>query len=171
MVEYQNIPMIPAFEVTNGGWTAYNDFIAVDLEVYSSTNELLHSDALGQVVDIPPAGSVSLSMPNSFIPTDIEELRFEFSISTEDSNPENNGYVVYTTIIHRFTSGGPDTFGYRYLDSNDPLGPEYEWIEISETGTSSIMYGVPTFSGDDNFSEALPLGFSFPFYGVDYNTA
>ncbi len=171
MVEYQNIPMIPAFEVTNGGWTAYNDFIAVDLEVYSSTNELLHSDALGQVVDIPPAGSVSLSMPNSFIPNDIEELRFEFSISTEDSNPENNGYVVYTTIIHRFTSGGPDTFGYRYLDSNDPLGPEYEWIEISETGTSSIMYGVPTFSGDDNFSEALPLGFSFPFYGVDYNTA
>ncbi|MFA6910842.1 MAG: choice-of-anchor J domain-containing protein [Candidatus Cloacimonadaceae bacterium] len=171
VIEYQNLPMIPVIEVSNGGWTAFNDYIDVDLEVYSSANELLHSDALSHMMELSPGGSAILSMSNSFIPADEEELRFEFTIGTEDSNPDNNVFVAYTTIVYRFTSGGPDTFGYRYLDSNDPLGPDYDWIEISETGASSIMFGVNSFSGDDNFSEAVPLGFSFPFYGENFTTA
>lgn len=33
------------------------------------------------------------------------------------------------------------------------------------------MYGVNAFNGDDNFSEPIPLGFNFPFYGIGYSTA
>ncbi|MEA1971852.1 MAG: FlgD immunoglobulin-like domain containing protein, partial [Candidatus Cloacimonadota bacterium] len=57
--------------------------------------------------------------------------------------------------------------GYQWIDSTEEGGPIYDWIEISETGTSAIMYGVPEFYGDDNFSEPIDFGFDFPFYGID----
>ncbi|MDK9699903.1 MAG: hypothetical protein OEM52_07160 [bacterium] len=59
--------------------------------------------------------------------------------------------------------GGPDGYGYRWIDNNgEPTGPTYGWIDISTTGTSC---GI---TGDDQTSLALPIGFSFPFYGTSY---
>lgn len=169
--EYLNIPIIPALTIHNGGELAFNDLITVDLRIYSPEEILLYSDTISQVMDLPASGNGELNFNSGYSPLQEEQLRFEFEITTIDSYTDNNSYEMLVDIVHRFTSGGPDTFGYSYLDSNDPLGPEYDWIEISETGTSSIMYGVPAFSGDDNFSEAIPLGFEFPFYGIDYSTA
>jgi hypothetical protein len=60
-------------------------------------------------------------------------------------------------------SGGPDDFGYLWVDSDDPNGPEYEWIEISETGYE--IEGL----GDDNVAGPFPIGFEFPFYGQGKN--
>ncbi|MFH2053237.1 MAG: S8 family serine peptidase [bacterium] len=56
-------------------------------------------------------------------------------------------------------SGGPDIFGYRWIDSDEPGGPTYDWIDISTTGT-------PVFSGanDDRNVGPFPIGFDFPFY-------
>jgi hypothetical protein len=170
-IEYQNLPMTVEFSIGNAGWTPYNDFVSVDLQVYDEMNVLLHSDTRSQMVDLQPGATASLSMPNSFTPLLEGVLRFVFNISSADSNPNNNTYEAICTVVYRHTTGGPDTFGYRFADSNDPLGPTFDWIEISATGTSSIMYGVPSFHGDDNFSEAIPLGFSFPFYGSSYSTA
>lgn len=56
-------------------------------------------------------------------------------------------------------SGGPDTFGYIWMDSDEPGGPTYSWIEIEGTGTN-ITSGL----SDDNFIGPFPIGFSFPFY-------
>lgn len=169
--EYLNIPITIDFSVGNSGYTSFNDYVTVELEVYDTANTLLHSDFVSQQLELAADGFASLSLPNSFTPTTEEQLRFVFEITTLDSNLENNVHTHLSTIIYRYTTGGPDDFGYRYLDSNDPLGPAYEWLDISETGESSIMYGVDSFSGDDNFSEAIPLGFSFPFYGNNYSTA
>lgn len=56
-------------------------------------------------------------------------------------------------------SGGPDDWGYLWIDSDEEGGPTFEWIEISETGTE--IEGLH----DDNFAGPFQMGFDFPFYG------
>ncbi|HEU5310074.1 MAG TPA: choice-of-anchor D domain-containing protein, partial [Candidatus Eisenbacteria bacterium] len=56
-------------------------------------------------------------------------------------------------------SGGPDAFGYRWTDSDEPGGPVFDWVEISQIGTR-----LPISDLDDNFGP-VPIGFEFPFYG------
>jgi hypothetical protein len=63
-------------------------------------------------------------------------------------------------------SGGPDAFGYRWIDSDEPGGPAFNWVDISTTGTQITTW---TGSADDGYA-AVPLPFSFPFYGTSYTT-
>jgi uncharacterized repeat protein (TIGR01451 family) len=60
-------------------------------------------------------------------------------------------------------AGGPDAFGYMFADSMEADGPEYEWIEISGTGTAAGMSGM-----DDDHVFPIALPFPFNFYGTDY---
>ena len=55
-------------------------------------------------------------------------------------------------------SGGPDAFGYRFVDQDD--GAVYNYVDITMTGTSVI-------SGDDS-TGPIALGAPFEFYGVQY---
>jgi hypothetical protein len=60
--------------------------------------------------------------------------------------------------------GGPDAFGYRWADSDDPVGPAFDWVDISGVGTS-----IP-FSGDDQNQGPFPLPFPFTYYGTTYTS-
>ncbi|MEN8006747.1 MAG: choice-of-anchor D domain-containing protein, partial [Candidatus Krumholzibacteriota bacterium] len=60
-------------------------------------------------------------------------------------------------------SGGPDNFGYRWTDSNDPFGPTFAWMDISGMGSVAMS------SGDDVTAGPFAIGFDFPFYGGDFN--
>jgi hypothetical protein len=71
--------------------------------------------------------------------------------------------------------GGPDVFGYRWIDNDEPGGPTFSWMDISATGTAldSASAWIPTDSsfrpGDEGyFPVALP--FSFSYYGTSYDT-
>ncbi len=61
-------------------------------------------------------------------------------------------------------SGGPDGFGYRWVDSDEPGGPAFSWVDITGVGTQA------TVTGDDALSGAVSIGFDFPFYGNAFNT-
>ena len=61
----------------------------------------------------------------------------------------------------RFGEGGPDAFGYRWIDSDEAGGPVFDWVDISATGTMVTLT-------DDSSSPPLTLPWNFPFYGVDY---
>ena len=75
---------------------------------------------------------------------------FAGAVASKNSNlPETEG------------AGGPDAFGYNWIDSNDPNGPEFDWQDITGVGTSINL-------GDDAFTE-IALPFTFPFYGNDKN--
>ncbi|MBW8049590.1 MAG: T9SS type A sorting domain-containing protein [Cytophagales bacterium] len=61
------------------------------------------------------------------------------------------------------TSGGPDTYGYIWKNSNDISvdAPVYNWIDITTIGTE--ITGL----GDDNVSVIFPFGFTFKYYWSD----
>lgn len=61
--------------------------------------------------------------------------------------------------------GGPDGFGYRYVDSNAPDTATYNWIELR--GASGVSWIDFTSEPDDNIM-LINLGFTFPFYGATY---
>ena len=56
--------------------------------------------------------------------------------------------------------GGPDVYGYKYLDSDTtaPGAPTYKWVSIKGVGTK-----ITTLL-DDNTAGPFPIGFSFPYY-------
>jgi uncharacterized repeat protein (TIGR01451 family) len=67
-------------------------------------------------------------------------------------------------------AGGPDGFGYTYVDSNEPGGPVFHLIDITATGTP-VLVGTDEDGGDDiagivdlTAGGAPGLGF----YGVTY---
>lgn len=63
-------------------------------------------------------------------------------------------------------AGGPDDYGYTWIDSNEPGGPAAGFVDISEDGTP-IDDIIGTW--DDN--TVIDLPFDFPFYGESYSEA
>jgi len=62
--------------------------------------------------------------------------------------------------------GGPDAFGHIWTDSDDPGGPDFQWIDITATGTR-----VPFASNeDDRTLGPFPVGFAFPFFGAGFDS-
>jgi hypothetical protein len=59
-------------------------------------------------------------------------------------------------------TGGPDEYGYIWIDSDEPGGPTFEWDDITGVGTSLVL-------SDDQNLGPYPLGFTFNFYGNDYD--
>jgi hypothetical protein len=68
------------------------------------------------------------------------------------------GYTDYSG--YGSATGG----GWRYVDSDEPGGPVYNWKDIALTGTAI------SFTADDQNLGPFPIGFNFPFYGSTYST-
>jgi len=62
------------------------------------------------------------------------------------------------------SSGGPDAFGYRWIDSDSPGGPTFNWVDINTVGTQITSW---TGTSDDGYATA-PFPFSFSFYGTAF---
>ncbi|MCK5595977.1 MAG: hypothetical protein KAJ04_00890, partial [Candidatus Eisenbacteria sp.] len=58
--------------------------------------------------------------------------------------------------------GGPDGFGYSWVDSDYTGGPVYDWQDIS--GVGEVV------GGEDNNFGPFPLGFDFSYYGEIFNS-
>jgi hypothetical protein len=63
-------------------------------------------------------------------------------------------------------AGGPDTYGYTWIDSDEPGGPAYNWFEISGIGTQITAWTTGT--GDDGAAN-VTIPFNFPYYGTNYS--
>jgi len=67
-------------------------------------------------------------------------------------------------------SGGPDNFGYTWIDSDEAGGPVYDWFDISSLGMEIITNGDLTGGDQDDGFKTINLPFSFPFYGIAKNS-
>ncbi len=72
---------------------------------------------------------------------------------------------IYLTALFEIPvvagQGGPDNFGYRWIDNNEPGGPSIAWV-------STGLEGVALPDEDDETFGPFDLGFPFSFYGVEY---
>ncbi|HDR04508.1 MAG TPA: choice-of-anchor D domain-containing protein, partial [Candidatus Marinimicrobia bacterium] len=133
------------------------------------------TDSLG--ADLFTGESVSLSFNISNLQTEASTLDFNlpaFAAAKRiaESAVQNSGnlHFSHTEVIKGaidarvgnpvvLGAGGPDEYGYSWIDSNEPGGPQFLWTDISQTGTAISL-------GDDAF-ELVALPFSFPFYDND----
>ncbi len=61
-------------------------------------------------------------------------------------------------------AGGPDAYGYRWIDSDTTGGPSFNWIDIKGVGTQ--ITGL----ADDNVVGPFSIGFEFPYYWYKVNS-
>jgi len=59
-------------------------------------------------------------------------------------------------------TGGPDDFGYIWIDSDELGGPTYNWVDITGRGTQMFL-------GDDDNQPFPMTPFSFEFYGNSFS--
>ena len=96
----------------------------------------------------------------SFTPNLIGQYVFQLIVN----DGEDTSLPDIVTVTCRIGSE-PDDYGYHWLDSDSNWGPNYNWIDIEETGTviTGLEYSFEDFVGP------FPLGFDFNFYGNTYS--
>jgi len=85
------------------------------------------------------------------------------SIQSSNTEVETDEIVKGSLLPETDGSGGTETYGYIWQDSNDPGGPEFDWVDISTSGT--LVTGLT----NSNFAGPFPIPFSFSFYGNEYS--
>ena len=117
----------------------------------------------------PSTLDYSVSLENNTFPSDMMNARVIPVVNQyaealgelkKDSEEEVPGIAIEGL-------GGPDLFGYNWIDSNEPNGPQYVWEDISSTGTAVTNWvATGTFDPkDEGYAGPIPIGFNFKFYG------
>lgn len=107
------------------------------------------------------------SIENISFPTGAVLMRLkpvETANLVEASGAKGDDFYGFGQLIEG--AGGPDDFGYQWIDSDDPNGPAFVWNDISASGTQLSFTG----GDDDGYSTSLSLGFNFDFYENTYSS-
>jgi hypothetical protein len=99
-------------------------------------------------------------IPVRMTPVPPESRQALAEIPAGSPKPEAKAEPLYPPMI--LGQGGPDTFGHRWIDSDEPGGPTVNWIDISGIGT-------PVTLTDDSNVGPVSIGFSFPFFENNYS--
>ena len=156
-VAYYDTSNIEGLYVGNWGTYAYlpsGYIISSDIEtgMYVLMSPLIVS---------PPELAFSTGMTDFNMGSNESDLG-NFTI-TNIGDPES--VLNYSFSASPFSiSGGSDSFGNVWTDSNLNDDYDYDWIDISENG---VLYSFPT---NDQAGESISIGFDFPFYGENYNS-
>ncbi len=124
-----------------------------------------------QTITITNDGNSVLEFALDLVELNREVLILEAPITPEASLPPKGFEEHGTGMPQTRDEGGPDQFGYTWVDSNEPDGPEYIWEDITSEGTQ-ITNWIATSSFDpmdEGYAGPFDLGFDFTYYGFTYN--
>ena len=116
----------------------------------------------------PSTLNFSIELTNNTFPGDQPIYRVapvSIRLNEDYTFNKEKSEIVYGSSFEG--QGGPDLFGYKWIDSDEPTGPAYIWNDISTTGTLvSSWTATGTFDPEDEgIAGPFPLGFNFKFYG------
>lgn len=141
--------------------TSSADSIVVSLPVGSNqTTRILTLGNTGEFNLVWSMSESSTTLDNSAKNHDFTEAQLN-----EMANSPKGAVDMYSGGDVTDGQGGPDGGGYRWIDSDEPGGPVYNWFEISSIGTRINTW--TSGSGDDGYV-ILPLPFSFTYHGSAY---
>ena len=126
---------------------------------FSFTSELLTGASENQTLTLQnvAAGTLDFTIPTPELQFS-QPIVFPYEPYAKEAGDTRVGPIAQG-------AGGPDAFGYRWVDSDQPGGPSFGWVDITGVGTQLAL------SGDDAASAPVPLGLSFPFYGGSFTQA
>jgi subtilisin family serine protease len=128
------------------------------------SNTTAYASTLSYTVELAnntfPQGSMFMSL----VPVETENVPQLIKFADKENPTPRFGYTIDGM-------GGPDSAGYKWIDSYEPNGPVFEWEDISTTGTELTNWVASSTFGakDEGYAQFSP-GSTFKYYGQQYNT-
>ncbi len=159
--EMSNVPSGSTFDVPQASFS-------VDSLHCSVTPNIIHTDSIliSNVTSYNSTLDYEIELTNNTFPDNLFVKMI--GIISGQRQTEAKGIISDNHGVSIKGSGGPDQFGYEWIDSNNPDGPEFVWNDISTTGTL-VTNWLPTGTFDpldEGVAGPIPIGFDFKFYGV-----
>lgn len=136
-----------------------SNLLPPDLEVSPQQVQVELETGLSEIfqLELGNNGDSQLDFSLEIIDSDLEKPDKKKPLASDEKMPK--GREIYNTgdkIYRDF--GGPDEFGYQWIDSDSPNGPVYQWFDIMNVGYDTGLTG-------DESSVNIELPFEFMFYG------
>jgi len=154
---------------SDAGWVDYIELPAVDLPgvpaIYVDTTPIEVSLEPNQMSDLPlfieNVGDATLTYALNLVEVGAQKEAVINPVPFHEFGKDETDTRPAVSPVTGF--GGPDVFGYSWMDSDEAGGPIYNWIDISGDGQIAG-------SGDDASHGPFPLGFPFSYYGNVFNS-
>lgn len=171
-----NIPFDFGVEVTNNG--LYSESFDLSLLIQSIAGDTVFQ-GVQTVTDLAPGetlevtfGPITVYEYGAYTATAVTHL-------TGDQIPSNDTLVESGSVrppVGGDHVGGPDTYGYYFIDSDAPGGPTFNWIEPTDSTANVFFKGQDKSDKNGSVKDwddryfVVPLPFPFNFYGQNYDT-
>ncbi|GAB4341714.1 MAG: hypothetical protein Kow0037_28570 [Calditrichia bacterium] len=145
-------------------------FQPIDTLLYLDTLTVRNSDPQHFVTKVPLSGEGILApdiqtSPDSIVVQLLPTDSLEASVTIQNSGA---GELNFTAQIGNQQTGegagGNDSFGHIWIDSDEPGGPSYDWVELANGAGTEIPI-----SGLNSISDKIDIGFTVPFYDDSFN--
>ncbi len=152
----------------------HTKFLPDDTLNYADTLLMISNDPVNFQYRIPLSGKGILApeiqvSPDSIVARMEPDDSVQIPLTIQNSGA---GELLFTAQMGSYHpaqseegSGGYDSFGHIWIDSDDPGGPQYDWVELADGNGTEIPI-----SGLNVISDPLPVEFPVSFYGSSYST-